>query len=61
MKQFSVDVDITMSKRVYVEAETEEEAMELVDGLIDCNPYGYTSELDCYVGHKVICANEVDE
>ena len=59
-KQFCVSVDITMSKNVYVEAENEEHAKEIVDCLIDNNPYAYASGFSHFVSYEVIDVNEED-
>jgi hypothetical protein len=56
MKRYYVNVDITMSKGIVVEAESEAEAMEKVDNLIGENPYNYTSDFSHYVNHEVIDA-----
>ena len=60
MKTFSVSVDITMSKTIYVEANSEEEAISRVDALIEDNPYDYARNFSHYVKHDVICAEEED-
>ena len=56
MKRYYVNVDITMSKGIVVEAESEAEAMEKVDNMIGENPYNYTSDFSHYVNHEVIDA-----
>lgn len=56
MKVFYVNVDITMSKSVRVEAENEDEAMSKVDNMIGENPYNYTSNFSHYVTHEVVNA-----
>ena len=56
MARYYVNVDITMSKGIVVEAESEAEAMEKVDNLIGENPYNYTSDFSHYVNHEVIDA-----
>ena len=56
MEKYYVNVDITMSKTIQVEAENEAEAMEKVDNLIGENPYNYTSNFSHYVTHEVIDA-----
>lgn len=59
-KQFCVSVDITMSKNVYVEAENEENAKEIVDCLIDDNPYAYASGFSHFVNYEVVDVIEED-
>ena len=56
MAIFYVNVDITMSKSVRVEADNEDEAMEKVDNMIGENPYDYTYDFSHYVTHEVINA-----
>ena len=58
MKEFIVDVDITVSKRIYVDAENEDDAMSKVDNMIGENPYDYTSDFSHYVTHEVINAED---
>jgi hypothetical protein len=60
MKKFSVSVDITMAKNIYVEAENEEHAKEIVDSMINNNPYGYTNGFSHFVSYEIIDANEED-
>ena len=54
MGRYYVNVDIVMSKSVFVEAENEDEAMEKVDNMIGENPYNYTTDFSHYVTHNVI-------
>lgn len=58
MKNFVVDVDITMSKIFEVEAENEEQAMSKVRDMINKNPYNYTNNFSHYVGYEIVDANE---
>ena len=58
MKEFSVSVDITMSKNISVMAETENEAMDKANQMLSDNPYGYTNNFSHYVDHYVVCAEE---
>lgn len=60
MKNFILDVDFTMSKRIQVEAENEEQAKEIFWQLVKENPYDYARSFDAYVGHKIIDVNEED-
>ena len=59
-KTFCVAVDITMAKNIYVEAENEEQAMEIASSKIDENPYGYAQGFSHYVDYEIIEANEED-
>jgi len=56
MAVFYVNVDITMSKSVRVEAENEADAMNKVDNMIGENPYNYTNDFSHYVTHEVVDA-----
>ena len=58
MKHFEVDVDITMSKRISVEAESEERAKAIVNGWMKYNPYEYAHSFDAYVKHEITDVNE---
>ena len=60
MKTFSVSVDITMAKNIYVEAENEEQAMSKVREMMTKNPYDYANTFSHYVGYEIIDANEED-
>lgn len=60
MKTFSVSVDITMAKNIYVEAEDEEHAISIARSKIDTNPYGYAQGFSHYVGYEIIDVNEED-
>ena len=60
-KAYVVDMDITVSKRVYVEAESEEEAMRLAKEEVDSDPYHYAWNCDAYVSSQAIDANEDNE
>ena len=56
MAVFYVNVDITMSKSIRVEADNEADAMNKVDNMIGENPYDYTNDFSHYVTHDVIDA-----
>lgn len=57
MKHFAVDVDITMSKRIYVDAENEQQAREIVEEKMKYPHYYYT-KADAYVEHEITDVNE---
>jgi hypothetical protein len=61
MKGYAVDVDLTVSRRIYVEAENEEQAKARVSKWVVDDPYFYLNTADAFVGHKVIDVNEDDE
>ena len=60
-KNYCVSVDITMAKNIYVEAENDEHAKEIVDSMINENPYSYTKNgFSHFVSYEIIDANEED-
>ncbi len=58
MKNYVVDVDITVSKRIYVVASNEEEAKRKANEFFEIDPFYYAENLDAIVGHKIIDVNE---
>jgi len=60
MKNFILDVDFVMSKRIEVEADSEEQAKSIFEQKMKKNPYDYACRFDAFVGHKVIDVNEED-
>lgn len=58
MKNFIADVDFTMSKRIQVEAESEEQAREILERFIKDDPYEWSRNPDCYVSHEIVDVNE---
>ena len=58
MANFILDVDFVMSKRIQVEAESEEQARVIFERLLKENPYDYARQFDAFVGHKVIDVTE---
>lgn len=56
-KTFAVDVDITISKRIYIDAKNEKEAKEMVNNSILENPYYYAKSADAYVSHEITDIN----
>ena len=53
-KEFQVFVDITVSKVIYVDAESEEQAKQLAIKKVRDEPYYYARTADAYVGAKVV-------
>lgn len=49
-----------MAKNIYVEAENEEQAMEIASRKIDENPYNYAQGFSHYVSYEIIDAYEED-
>ena len=60
MKHYEVDVDITMSCRIEVDAESEEQAKTIVGNWIDDDPWHYVNNGHC-VGHKIEAVNECEK
>lgn len=58
MKNFIIDVDFTMSKRIQVEAESEEQAIENFERLMKENPYNFACRFDAYVSHEITDVTE---
>ena len=61
MKQFAVDIDITMSKRIYIDAENEDEAREKVEQKMEENPYEQARDFDAFVDYDITDVNEETE
>ena len=61
MKEFAVDVDITVSKRIYVNAENEEEAKKKVDEEVGKYAHYFYTRADAYVSHEITDVLEEDE
>lgn len=55
-----VSVDIVMSKYIRVQAESKEDAVKKVEEGFEKNPYNYTNDFNCYVGHEII-STEIEE
>lgn len=54
MTEFTVSIDITLSKNIYVEAENEEQAKAIAIKKVRDEPYYYARTADAYVGAKVV-------
>ena len=52
--EYSVAIDITLSKTIYVEAESEEQARLLAIKKVRDEPFYHARTADAYVGAKVI-------
>lgn len=57
MKEYSVDIDITVSKRITVYADDEEQARKIAFNRIAEEPYYYIDNAT-YVGHGIVDINE---
>ena len=60
MKNYAVDIDITMSVRVYVDAKDNEEAQKKADELVKKDPYYYAKD-GTYVSHDITDVSENEE
>ena len=58
MANFIIDIDFTMSKRVYIDAESQGEAIKTLKLAIQQNPYDYAHNFDAYVCSEIIDVNE---
>jgi hypothetical protein len=61
MKQFRVDVDFRVTKCIFVDAETAEQAEEIVEQRCKDNPYQYTNNPDYAELDAIVEVNEEDE
>lgn len=50
MKQYFVDVDITVSKRIYVDANSCYEAKTKALEMVNKEPFHYVNQADAFVG-----------
>ena len=60
MKRFEVDVDITMSCRIEVDAESDEQAKTIVANWIGDDPWLYVKD-GHYMSHDFEAVNESEE
>ena len=60
-KEFAVDVDITVSKRIYVKAENEEQAKAIVNDTVKKYSHYYYTKADAYVCHEITDVNEEND
>lgn len=58
MKNFILDVDFVMSKRIEIEADSEEQAKSIFEQKMKKNPYDCACRFDAFVGHKIIGIEE---
>ena len=61
MKEYRVDVDFRVTKCIYIDAETPEEAEEKVREKCKANPYQYTCNADSAEPIEVTYVVECDE
>lgn len=60
MKQFRVDVDFRVTKCIYVDAETAEQAEQIVEQRCKDNPYQYTNNPDACTDYSICDVNECE-
>ena len=61
MKQFRVDVDFRVTKCIYVDAETAEQAEQIVEQRCKDNPYQYTNNPDACTDYSICDVNECED
>lgn len=61
MKTFAVEVEFTVSKTIYVEADDIKEAEKIANEQVRKYPHYYYSKADYYVRHEITDINEYDE
>lgn len=54
MKSYNVFMDITISKSISIEANSEEEAMKIAEERVNKEPYYYAGCADSYVSSEII-------
>lgn len=60
-KRFEVDVDFRVTKCIFVDAETAEQAEEIVEQRCKDNPYQYTIDPDACTDYSICDVSECDE
>ena len=60
MKEYRVDVDFRVTKSIYVDAESPEDAEEMVRAKCKANPYQYTCNCDSAEPMEVTDVVEVE-
>lgn len=60
-KQFAIDVDFRVTKRIYVDADTEEQAEQKAKEMLDNNPYEYCTSPDSCADYEIYEVNECEE
>lgn len=61
MKTFAIEVDITVSKTIYVEADNIKEAEKIANEKVRKYPHYYYTKADAYVCHEITDINEDNE
>lgn len=60
-KRFNVDVDFRVTKCIFVDAETAEQAEAIVEQRCKDNPYQYTNNPDACTDYSICEVNECEE
>lgn len=60
-KQFAIDVDFRVTKRIYIDAENEEQAEKKAKEMLDNNPYEYCTSPDSCADYEIYEVNECEE
>ena len=58
-KTYEISVDITMVKNIFIDAENEEQAREIVEKTFKENPYNYANDFSHYLNHEITDIVEV--
>ena len=61
MKEFRVDIDITMSKSFFVDAENEDDARKQVKEMVEKEPYYHAGRADAFVKSEIFDCYSTDE
>ena len=61
MRHFQVDIDFTVTKHLYIDAESEEQAQEIVKQKLDDNPYDYCLQPDACVDYNITDVSEYED
>ena len=61
MKHYEVDVDFRVTKRIYIDAENEEQAEQAVEQKCKDNPYEYCLHPDACTDYSICEVNECED
>ena len=61
MKNYCISVDITMSKTFEIEAESEQQAKNILCAKFKANPYDLAHGFTSYVNHEITDVEEITE
>lgn len=60
-KKFAIDIDFRVTKRIYVDAENEEQAEKLAKEKLDSNPYQYCTTPDSCTDFDICEVSECED